>query len=194
MGQTAWHVLERPMMMDTVRETLERGPETFHRVDRYPFTHVFPPPKIAMCRAIYFSYCAPPLRLSAQVRAPLIHPAARAASPRPAPPCAFCLSSVFLCEAGVFASFRFSPLPSCFSPLPASCILYQIELLLSYILGHFNESLWYNYLGPGVGWPSYFSRLSSHLRLRLFVAGFWAMIFSQAGRVRDAASTSFGMR
>ena len=35
---------------------------------------------------------------------------------------------------------------------------------------------------------------SHFLRLLLFVAGFSAMIFSQAAFVKDDASTSFGMR
>ena len=34
------------MMMDPVIETLERGPETFDRIDMYPFPHVFPPAMI----------------------------------------------------------------------------------------------------------------------------------------------------
>ena len=80
---------------------------------------------------------------AAQVRAPLVHPAARAcpsqhgpalcvprssthppvcALPHPAPPCAFCLSCVFLGEAGVFTSFRVSRLASYLLPLPASAL------------------------------------------------------------------------
>ena len=54
---------------------------------------------------------------------PAVHPSTHppvCALPHPAPPCAFCLSCVFLGEAGVFTSFRVSRLASYLLPLPAS--------------------------------------------------------------------------
>ena len=49
----ALHVLERPMMMNPIRDPLQRCPQTFHCIDRHAFTHVFPPAVIdAMQRII----------------------------------------------------------------------------------------------------------------------------------------------